>query len=595
MNGRRFPAPVPKMTRPTPAHRLIERLVIVGCLAIVSSLFLLGVCDGSWPIGHEERIRYLALGEQFRTTLLETGRYPRWLPDMYGGYGYPTFVFYQPLIFFLYSVWSLALTGTWAMLASLWTLLFASLTGVYLLARTYGSRLWALVVVLVFALSPYLLVDLFVRQALSEFAATLLFPWVLYSLVQLQIRVSSGRALQPGLALVGVSSASVIYAHPIIGILATLVAGGFCLWLALQRRSAALWQRLLVSAAPALGLMLSAPYWLVFVLMKEHVWVESTNTGYFDPVRHTVEWQQFFDRQWGFGVSVADSSKDTMPLQLGAAHFVLALGATVRAWRQPLAPIAAAAYLGLLFAMTPWGAWAWRLPVLEYTQFPWRALSITTGLQCLLFALAGPWFDTARAQWKRAAVAVLLVGGVALWQSDQFQIGKRIPDANALVTQELAHATEKFLTYNGKDEFRPKTTKVRPAKPRADRPLFETGVGTFVFQGTSRHHLRARLITSTDTLVTINQLYLPGWIVTLNGHRLEDSVLRANLLRDGRMQVPVRITQPGRPEEFSITASYAAPPGEIGGTLLALLAVLALFAPQIAVLVRRLRDRLRQR
>jgi len=579
------------MISSTPAHRFTERLVIIGCLAVVSGSFLIGICDGSWPVGHEERIRYLALGEQFRTALVETWRYPRWLPDMYGGYGYPTFVFYQPLLFFLYSVWSLVFAGTWAMLASLWSLLFASVTGVYLLARNYGSQLWALVVVLVFAVSPYLLVDLFVRQALSEFAATLLFPWVLYSLIQLQVRIRSSRSLQPAIALVGVSLALVIYAHPIIGILALLVAGVFCLWLALGQRGATPGERLSVSAAPALGLMLSAPYWLVFVLMKDEVWVESTNTGYFDPVRHTVEWQQFFDRGWGFGVSVADSAKDTMPLQLGAAHFVLALGATLRGWRQPLAPIAAGAYIALLFAMTPWGAWAWRLPVLEYTQFPWRALSIATGLQCLLFAMGGPWFDAARASWKRAALAALLVGGVVLWQSDQFQIGKRIPDANANVAHELAHATEKFLTYNGKDEFRPKTTKVRPAKPRANRPLLETSGGTLAVQGTSKHRLRARLVTSANGLVTINQLYLPGWVVMLNGRRLEDAVLRANLLPDGRMQLPIRVTKEGQPEEFSITARYAAPPGEIEGMWLALMAIVALCSPQLAALVRRSRHR----
>src|SRR5581483_8741598 len=39
--------------------------------------------------------------EQFRNVFLHGWLYPRWLPELMKGNGYPTFLFYQPALFFL--------------------------------------------------------------------------------------------------------------------------------------------------------------------------------------------------------------------------------------------------------------------------------------------------------------------------------------------------------------------------------------------------------------------------------------------------------------------------------------------------------------
>ena len=90
------------LTRAQPALRVA---LVLGCLGLASALILWPLTGPDWVIGHNEGLRYLALAEHFRRVLRWTASYPRWLPELYGGRGYPTFVFYQPFVFFLDALW----------------------------------------------------------------------------------------------------------------------------------------------------------------------------------------------------------------------------------------------------------------------------------------------------------------------------------------------------------------------------------------------------------------------------------------------------------------------------------------------------------
>src|SRR5712692_6644014 len=46
-------------------------------------------------------LRYLILSQLFSDAIAGGAWYPRWIPALNGGYGYPQFVFYQPGYFYL--------------------------------------------------------------------------------------------------------------------------------------------------------------------------------------------------------------------------------------------------------------------------------------------------------------------------------------------------------------------------------------------------------------------------------------------------------------------------------------------------------------
>ncbi|MDH5638203.1 MAG: hypothetical protein OEZ04_06900 [Nitrospinota bacterium] len=49
-------------------------------------------------------MRYLILTDRFQEAILSGNMYPRWLPDLFFGYGYPTFLFYPPGYFYFSSI-----------------------------------------------------------------------------------------------------------------------------------------------------------------------------------------------------------------------------------------------------------------------------------------------------------------------------------------------------------------------------------------------------------------------------------------------------------------------------------------------------------
>lgn len=550
------------------AQRALRVALVLSCLGVASALILWPLTGPDWIIGHNEGIRYLALAEHFRRVLRWTASYPRWLPELYGGRGYPTFVFYQPFVFFVDALWRTLFHGARALWATLWTLLVLGGLGAYLLGRRSGGRLWGLSVAGVFLLSPYLYVDLFVRQDLSELSSLMLLPWALFSLLLVRDRSSPGAVW-----LLSLSLAALIYAHPIIALLSLLFISPIAVALCWREGRLDLRVAAHLAAGSALALLLSAPYWLPFLAMKDEVNLQHV-VGDFAS-HHTVHWSQFFDRSWGFGGSLPDTAADQMSFQLGAPHFALAFAAALWCRRDRRQLFYFAVYLAAITAMTPWCAWLWRLPVLGQMQFPWRALVVTTALQTLVLAGAGGAFARLRRPPLQLLTASALLAAIVVWQRDQFRLGPKIRDVDQVLRDELSAAHQDLQHYSA-DEFRPKTTRTRP-QPLGDAPVMTADYGVLSFAPESNpSRIVADLQTSKGTWVRLQQLYLPGWQVRLNGVRVPDEELRRDLRSDGTMRFRALLPPGAEAGRFRIEAGYAGPPGANTGDALALLALLVL-------------------
>jgi hypothetical protein len=110
---------------------------------------------------------------------------PRWAPDLGGGYGLPLFNFRPPWFYGLASLFHLAGTSvvTAVNLAVLVLLVWSGLA-MYVLVQAFFGAVAGVVAAGAYMYAPYVLFDLYVRHALSEFSAFPLIPLSFWSLTR---------------------------------------------------------------------------------------------------------------------------------------------------------------------------------------------------------------------------------------------------------------------------------------------------------------------------------------------------------------------------------------------------------------------------
>ncbi|MCX7671241.1 MAG: hypothetical protein N2439_14370, partial [Anaerolineae bacterium] len=128
--------------------------------------------------------------------------WPIWAADHVLGFGYPLWLIYAPLAYYVAEGFHLLGLGFVAAVKAAWALWFVvGAAGVYRLARRWWGTAAALSAALTYTYAPYHLVDIYVRAAYAEFAALALAPWALLGLVHLWEQPTPRRAALAALAL----------------------------------------------------------------------------------------------------------------------------------------------------------------------------------------------------------------------------------------------------------------------------------------------------------------------------------------------------------------------------------------------------------
>lgn len=567
-----------------------------------------------WPDTHEGN-RYQVLLQFHLDAFREGHWFPRWLPDMTGGYGYPLFVFYQPG-FFLLALPVALVTGNAALSVPIVVaLLFATGgTGAFVLGRLLAGPNGGALAAGVFLLTPYHFVNLYVRGDLSELMAALLTPWPLVGLLLLEQATGRGRSCLKGSLVLGIGLACIVVSHPITAFFLFPVLACIAVFL-ISAHAAATRSALVVEilTAFAFGLAASSFYWVHVLQMLPCASLSEvgTTTSFFGVHRHTVEFHQFFSRAWGYGLSAPDSANDSMSFQLGLPHFLLALSGLAMGKKNRQTLFFGALYLLLILLMSPLAVWFWRIPFLKSIQFPWRILSVTAVIQmvCVL-----GWFDRTayRPKWSTPALGwiagVLVLPCLFFWQpkirrvetmitvhpavlqsvgdrcrqtagcrvsendrrADPWRFLKLItrtpaqmktnpPDlaeisASALA---LARASPRRFYNLDRGEWLPKTARPELLPGPRHELLFLSVDGHLTADaGNSPYFISCRITPEASPAeVIVNQFYFPGWRVRLNGMEMPDERLRNQLTPDGRIRVIIPST-----ESYHLEAWYDGPP-----------------------------------
>ncbi len=336
---------------------------------------------------------------------------PRWSPDWTFGYGYPFFIVYGPLSTFigvlLHRFLALGYEDSVKAVLAL-SILFSGLA-MYGFVRSWLGRNAALVAAVAYMAIPYHLVDVFVRAALAESVALVFLPLALWGFRETVVRPRLRAVLGAGAAYAAIMWTSNLVALIFTPALAAYVAVLLYWRLRDERRvenfrfSFFVFRHLAPPAlAFALGLGLSAAFFLPALVEQGYINRTQWFGAYYDPTQHFVYFFQLFNPAWGFGISQPgpdDAALGSMSYQLGAAPFLLSLIAVVIAARGRRSAVRRETWfwatwaLVSIFLTLPISSLAWRyVPIVPYAQFPWRYLMLAMlPLSILPATLVGYW------------------------------------------------------------------------------------------------------------------------------------------------------------------------------------------------------------
>lgn len=351
------------------------------------------------------------------STALADGHFPvRWMPDANYGYGYPFFNYYAPFSIFVAALFRF-LGATFVLAIKLAQLsgFVVAAWGMFLLGRRWLGGNWAgLLAAAAYTLAPFHMVNVYVRgDSLAEFWAMAIYPLIILAVDRLAIMTLAPRrsdqsvrmAWRLGAALLAMAYAALILSHNISALIFTpflLLYLAFDGWPKTEERihdqggyqqnaippQRQIWRtsrgRHLIWAlmAMVLALALAAWFWIPALAESSIAQLGPVSEGYFHYSNHfrdsdLVQGTLLFDYDTVGGRAFSMGLLQAVSILLGAiALFVYG--------RRPPNSVSRGRQLyivtGLLlatFMITSFSAPLWdNLPLLSFTQFPWRFLSI---------------------------------------------------------------------------------------------------------------------------------------------------------------------------------------------------------------------------
>lgn len=531
---------------------LVWAIVFAGAVIVLSPVLF----TGAWGTTHDG-FRYVVIVARFRDAIEHGEFYPRWMPDAFGRYGEPVFVYYQPAFFYLGALLSyLTREPAYTIYLPITVLFTLGSMGVYYAVKPISGWPGALAAAFFFLLTPYLMCDLHVRGDYGEITAVCCVPWTLVFLSGLHRSVHAsepGTGAMLGLAL---SLAAVIYSHPAIALItfaSSLVAAAWFV----AASEAPKRRQMFFRAALGLGMALvfSAPYWSGFFVMRPYVGTESVMTGYYGAQKHTVYLDQFFFGSWGFGKSV-EGRGDGMPFLLGLPHFLACSMGAYFGRKHTLIRIAYAGLIVSIIFMTPLTGWLWEhVGLFHDIQWPWRLLGMTAVFQAV--CCGGLALMPASNAAVRGTVCVALLALAVAWPFERFWPNQPY-DLTQTIREVEADMPREFVHFTADNPFLSRFSTVPLPKPSPEQPRInaEASGKSEELPESNKYHVAYRVTLEAPGAAIVNQLYLPGWQIWVNGNELTPEEIEKNMLPDGRMRVPLPAAG-----AYEIRAHYYGPKG----------------------------------
>lgn len=342
---------------------------------------------------------------QLETALLD-GHFPvRWMPDANYGYGYPFYNYYAPLsiyIALLFRILGFSFVRAIQM-AQLAGFITAAWAMFHLGRRWLGDEWGGLLTAVAYTFAPFHMANVYVRgDSLAEFWAMALYPLIILAADDLFTAPAQGRARRVRIGRLTLAYAALVYCHNISAMIFTPFLLLFILlrWLMTpQRQSPAAgeeahgsddmgfpsrpWLAGAAAFSLALGLALAAAFFLPALAEKSLAQLGPVTEGHFfygNQFRgiDLIQSRPLFDYDALNGIAFRMGLVQALTAVAGL--LVLLLPAKRRGTPR-ISPVLKlflpATLLIATLMITPLSRPLWaHLPLLAFTQFPWRFLSV---------------------------------------------------------------------------------------------------------------------------------------------------------------------------------------------------------------------------
>lgn len=469
---------------------------------------------------------------------LKSGQFPvRYVDKLGFGFGYPLFVFYPPLVYFVGEAAHLIGFGFVSSIKIVFFLsIFLSGVAMYILVKDIWGKLEGLVSAIFYMFAPYRAVDVYVRGSLAEAFSFIWLPLILWSFYRMHKDKNINFTL--------LSSAFL----SLLMITHNLIFMPFMLILIVYLSSLLILTKykkyffISTSVSFIFALTLSAFFWIPAIIEKKYTIVDDqliVNLANY--AMHFVYPQQLWNWQWGFGGSAA-GLMDGLSFKIGKLHVVLSVLAVLFVTLQLYlakvkergANLTLMFFLFFVFAAfmtTFYSKFIWDIiKPLAYLQFPWRFLIFTTLFSSIL---AGSLIYNLRLSFVKIIASVvllllLIIPNYKLFKPQFYREG--FTDLTATSSELI-----KWEVSNSSYEYVPKGANLVKGKlganviditkseiPREKLELI-SGNASLVKEITSPNELLYTVNAKNQSSLRANVFDFPQWELTINGKQQQYS------------------------------------------------------------------------
>lgn len=508
--------------KPVPRFLAIAALLGFGLLPALQPLFS-GQLFGDDGLLHFHRL--VQLDRAVRHGIL----YPRWLPDLGYGFGFPLFNYYAPLSYYLLLplCW-LGLPAQTAILIGFAGALWALAAAIYLWGRDLFGETAGIVAAFAVVYAPYTLNDVYQRGTLPSLWALVWLTLTAWALFRLTAQPNRQFFL---LATLG--TAALLLTHNITALIGLPLLTAYLLLTGILYDFRRLLRPL---SAIALGVGLAVGFWVPAFFEKEYVHIHRVYLPPgFDYHYNFISWKQLL-----IGPHPVDPAQVNPPSPLGLGGIQVALAATcwwpvgamlprkarIHRWAFSLAVIVLAA-MTLPVSLPVWE----HIPILRFIQFPWRFLAPATLLVALMMG-AGTAYLFGRHRWGPPVMVAGIMLSALTWLFPTFWPAQTSPTPTDQIRFEAERGT---LGATSAGDYLPQWVQELP-DPETLLPLYEAAAPDSVIPRLDPASLptgarileaeygliRARLTVESPAPFRIRFLwyFFPGWQGWLDGRPL---------------------------------------------------------------------------
>jgi uncharacterized membrane protein len=434
---------------------------------------------------------------QFHSALKDGDLPVRWL-DKSANYGMPFGIFSQQLVAYIGALMMFVFQDT-LMVFNLVIFIFAFLgcVSLYVFVKEYTDEISALGATILFSLAPYRIVNIYIRGAIPEFAASMFLPLILLCLKRWIVDKKINY-----LFLLVVSLTFLFLTHPISGIAFSIIAGIYFLFLIWDKK-----KRIRITAAAlfAIGISLGIVSFYLLPLTREFSYLnQGTHETIFTP-NSAIDIGNLFREGLGESNYLHIGIFELFIIVMGA---LLVLKSYLKKKRVHI--LLGVSLISLLIYVLLISKVAtplfYLIKPLGNIQHQWRFLSATIFIAPFIFAVILKSLPS-RAKLVTVAIAALVIFTVRMPQAKGKEYIKT-PESQYFSSTKNLYAEVMNTLWSGSTESYPK-------KETKGEVIEGRGI---IVDRQEHNSWRRYEVVSVDTIRMIdNTFYFPGWKVYVDG------------------------------------------------------------------------------